>query len=246
MVTPLCKSLRRHRKKNTEDSFPVLAAFTAIPGGRTEVPIVNDTTGAGITFAVLSGNNLVYEIYVTGLKASVIKSHIHGPASDPVKGTGPLIHDNSARYFAGAGQGTWEGLTLQQIEDLYNGYDYINIHTDKHTAGALRGHLRADSVSDATQDGSPVLMAASMSSGFWQTSGPYGAAGLARVSLLDQTTLEYHVQLSSVKELDSNVQSISIYGLQWDGSLVKVTDLDATNLATEEVGFCLRCRFDCA
>eukprot|EP00118_Oscarella_pearsei_P023457 m.281122 g.281122 ORF g.281122 m.281122 type:complete len:3554 (+) comp40639_c1_seq1:148-10809(+) len=209
-------------------------SFSAIPAGKTEVPVVDDTTGGAATFAVLSGNSLSYETYVSGMKSTVFKTHIHGPAKDAVAGTGPLIHDYSTKYFAGSAHGTWTGLTAQQVEDLYNGYDYINIHTTKNTAGALRGHLKMDAISDVAQDGSPILMAAAMSSGFSQTSGPFGAAGMCRVSLVNQGTLEYHVKLSSVRALDSNVQGMSWYAQQWDGTLVKLSDLNSNDLLNEE------------
>jgi len=120
---------------------PALAAtehFHADMTGPSEVP-ANTTAGTGAVDATLdtAAKTLAYTVTWSNLTGPATMAHIHGPAPagknagvivplgdspvSPIKGTSPL--------------------TDAQITALENGMYYVNVHTDAHKPGEIRGQL---------------------------------------------------------------------------------------------------------
>eukprot|EP01094_Clydonella_sp_ATCC50884_P003724 TRINITY_DN1283_c0_g1_i1.p2 TRINITY_DN1283_c0_g1~~TRINITY_DN1283_c0_g1_i1.p2 ORF type:complete len:323 (-),score=86.95 TRINITY_DN1283_c0_g1_i1:309-1226(-) len=73
-------------------------------------------------------------------------AHIHGPASD-AETAGPLIvFDSPHSTIKGS-----KTLTDQQIGYLKTGLLYVNIHSEQHPDGAIRGQIRAEATSSGEQ-----------------------------------------------------------------------------------------------
>jgi hypothetical protein len=132
--------------------------FEAKLSGKNQSPVV-DTPAHGIATFVLSksGKSLSYRLSVTDIE-NVSMAHIHmGPAGQegPVvawlypskppamvkkgKFTGLLAHGTlTAANLVGSLQGKTISDLVDQIKD---GKAYVNVHTEKHPAGEIRGQI---------------------------------------------------------------------------------------------------------
>jgi hypothetical protein len=103
-----------------------------------EVP-PNDSTGSGaVTITYDTGSKkLSWDGSYSGLSGPATAGHFHGPA-DPGKNAGVVvpITDAKASPFKGSAE-----LTDAQAADLLAGKWYVNIHTDAHKGGELRGQV---------------------------------------------------------------------------------------------------------
>src|SRR5438270_13912824 len=103
-----------------------------------EVP-PNDSTGTGtvtITYDTAS-KKLSWDGAYSGLSGPATAGHFHGPA-EPGKNAGVVIPITDAK--ASPFKGTAD-LTDAQAADLMAGKWYVNIHTDAHKGGELRGQV---------------------------------------------------------------------------------------------------------
>lgn len=102
-----------------------------------EVP-PNDSAGTGtvkVTYDTAT-KKLFWEGTFSGLTGAPTAGHFHGPA-DPGKNAGvviPIMPKESP--FKGSAD-----LTDAQAADLLAGKWYVNIHTDAHKGGELRGQV---------------------------------------------------------------------------------------------------------
>ena len=121
---------------------------TAIPlsaslSGAAERPTPVETPGVGSGSFALEGNVLHFNIRYSGLKAVANNAHIHGPAT-AADATSVLI---SLVPFNGGAFGTNGSLagsvlvTDAQRAAILEGRTYVNIHSDAHGGGEIRGQI---------------------------------------------------------------------------------------------------------
>ena len=102
-------------------------------------------TGTGTGSFTFDGANLSYNISYSGLSGTTVNNaHFHvGPVG--IQG-GPVVHGFTGPWTAPSGtiQGTWTGLSAQNIADLNAGLLYVNIHTQPNfPGGEIRGQVTA-------------------------------------------------------------------------------------------------------
>lgn len=117
---------------------PSSVKLSATLSGTAEVP-PNDSRGSG----TLEGRydkatrELRWRVSYLGLTGPVMAAHLHGPAMAGANAgvvvpfTGPL-----ASPFEGSAT-----LTPAQAQDLLDGKWYVNLHTEAHKAGEIRGQV---------------------------------------------------------------------------------------------------------
>jgi hypothetical protein len=114
--------------------------YTAQLSGAQEVPAVasSGVGNAEILYDVRSGMAR-WTVRYAGLTGPVTAAHIHGPAG-PDQNAPPHIP-----LAVAAQGGDIRGqlrLDAQQANELSSGQWYVNLHTERHPGGELRGQLR--------------------------------------------------------------------------------------------------------
>jgi hypothetical protein len=119
---------------------PVLAetvTLKATLAAAAEVP-PNDSAATGavtVTFDTAS-KKATWQGTYAGLSGAATAGHFHGPA-EPGKNAGVAVPITAASSpFQGSAD-----LTDAQAADLLGGKWYVNIHTDAHKGGEIRGQL---------------------------------------------------------------------------------------------------------
>lgn len=143
--------------------------------GFQEVPAVS-STGKGLFTARLDDASLQFELTYSGLEGNVQQAHIHlgqrsvnggimiflcaNPPITPPPGTPPCPQSGTVTgtRMAGdvigpAGQGIAAGEFAEVLRGIRSGNTYVNVHTDKHPGGEIRGQIQTDS--DANPDFAP-------------------------------------------------------------------------------------------
>ena len=120
---------------------PALAAtehFHADMAGPSEVP-ANTTAGTGTVDATLdtATKKLAYTVTWSNLTGPATMAHIHGPAPAG-KNAGVIVPLGDSPTSPITGSAT---LTDAQIAALENGMYDVNVHTDTHKGGEIRGQL---------------------------------------------------------------------------------------------------------
>jgi hypothetical protein len=118
---------------------PSSTIFEATLSGDNEVPTPVETDASGSVTATLDGNALTLEGSYEGMVVAGPGAHIHGPASED-ENAGvlfPLEFDNEAGTLSG-GPFT---LTSAQLQQLQDGLFYVNLHSEEHQDGEIRGQL---------------------------------------------------------------------------------------------------------
>jgi hypothetical protein len=104
-------------------------------------PVSTDAVGSG--FFRLEGNLLTFNVRYEGLSGVATAAHIHGPASADTA-AGVLInlapHNGGAFGTSGVLSGTVE-LTETQRAQVLDGMTYVNVHTQQHSGGEIRGQI---------------------------------------------------------------------------------------------------------
>jgi hypothetical protein len=119
---------------------PVLAEtvnFKANLAAAAEVP-PNDSAATGTVTATFdtATKKLTWQGSYTGLSGAATAGHFHGPA-DPGKNAGVAVPITaSSSPFQGSAD-----LTDAQAADLTAGKWYVNVHTEAHKGGEIRGQL---------------------------------------------------------------------------------------------------------
>ena len=118
-------------------AYAETVTLSAELSGANEVP-PHDGTATGMAEATLDTETRMLAVTVTyeGLSGPAIGAHIHGPVG-PDANAGVLIPFASASSPI---EETFE-LTEAQTSDVLDGLTYVNIHTDRHPGGELRGQL---------------------------------------------------------------------------------------------------------
>jgi hypothetical protein len=117
--------------------FAETVTFKANLAAATEVP-PNDSAATGTVTATLdtSTKKLTWQGSYSGLSGAATAGHFHGPA-DPGKNAGVAVPITaSSSPFQGSAD-----LTDAQVADLTAGKWYVNVHTEAHKGGEIRGQL---------------------------------------------------------------------------------------------------------
>lgn len=106
--------------------------------GENEVPQV-DTAGIGIGIFALNPltGALDYRITVTGMSSPITAAHFHRASIDSA---GPVVQPINWPSGKMTATGTWN-MTLADMQDLLAGRIYVNVHTQMHPNGEVRGQL---------------------------------------------------------------------------------------------------------
>ncbi|HUU85283.1 MAG TPA: CHRD domain-containing protein [Phycisphaerae bacterium] len=110
--------------------------FVITLDGDQEVPAADTTATASGTATLLpSTNQFSWEITFSGLEGSEAAAHFHGPA--------PQCQNAGVQITLPLGSPKVGSATLteQQVADLLAGLWYVNIHTDIHPPGEIRGQV---------------------------------------------------------------------------------------------------------
>jgi hypothetical protein len=122
--------------------------YSARLTGANERPIPFEGTGTGMVEVTIGPNNITYSLTVRGLDSPATMAHIHGPGG-PNAEASVLIPFMPFAQGVTSGQlakGTIEGSKLNIPLDsvrklLKDGLLYVNVHTEGHRSGAIRGQL---------------------------------------------------------------------------------------------------------
>jgi hypothetical protein len=119
-------------------SAEVVSLSAALSGANEVPPIQSSGTGtATVTFDTQS-REMRWEVLVQGLSAPLTAAHFHGPGSSTQNSPiiVPIAKAGDQSPFKG--QAT---LTPEQAADLLGGRWYVNIHTQAHPPGEIRGQV---------------------------------------------------------------------------------------------------------
>ena len=105
--------------------------------GTNEVP-PNNSPGSGVAEATFDtgSRNLTWVVTYAGLTGPVIGAHLHGPTDSGGNAGIMLPFRTVTSPIEGAAT-----LTESQATALMSGLWYVNIHTERHPGGELRGQL---------------------------------------------------------------------------------------------------------
>ncbi len=113
-------------------------ALGAELSGKNDIP-PNDTTGSGVAELTYdtATKELSWKVTYSGLTGPAIAAHIHGPA--PSGGNAGVMIG-----FADAASPIEGSTTLDESKEkaVLAGHTYVNIHTDAHPGGEIRGLVR--------------------------------------------------------------------------------------------------------
>lgn len=110
-------------------------SFRATLRGSSEVPVVTTlATGTG-TFT-LTNAGLQYDISVAGLSGSLVGAHFHRGA---VGVSGAVVEPIT--FNGNRATGTWADLTASERHDLLKGMLCVNVHSQEHPDGEIRGQV---------------------------------------------------------------------------------------------------------
>jgi CHRD domain-containing protein len=113
--------------------------FQATMTAAEEIPATN-SKGSGTATAELDQqtHKLSYNVTWQGFASRVIAAHFHGPA-EPKQNAGvqvPIDGSNPTSPVTGTAT-----LTPEQQQQLMAGLWYVNVHTQNHPNGAIRGQV---------------------------------------------------------------------------------------------------------
>lgn len=122
----------------TAPSFAEIVNLTAQLSGAKEVP-PTDSKGTGTLTATYDTKTmkLSWSLPYTGLTGPATAAHFHGPAG-PGKNAPILVPMTNVETSPITGSAV---LTKAQAKDLLGGNVYVNIHTDAHKPGEIRGQV---------------------------------------------------------------------------------------------------------
>lgn len=113
--------------------------WRATMDGTHAVPPVS-TPGTGQADFTLIGNRLYWTISWMNLSSAATAAHIHGPA-EVGESAGVLVPLPGVEAAAGMANGT-ESLAPDALEAFLRGRTYVNLHTQAHPSGEIRGQIQ--------------------------------------------------------------------------------------------------------
>jgi|GEM_PF-6581274 len=127
-------SSSRSSARASSSSLPSDWFSASLTGGQETPPVTTNAAGQG-TFQ-LRGDDLQYDITVSGLSGPITGAHFHlgapGVAGDVVE---PITFDGNRA------SAIWTNLSQLEITNLVTGRYYVNIHTAAHPNGEIRGQI---------------------------------------------------------------------------------------------------------
>jgi hypothetical protein len=117
------------------------ASFTVQLTGAQQVPPVT-TPGSGTANLTYDpGTRVVtWSVTYSGLSAPVTMAHFHGPAAAGANGAVVIWISKKGEAAASPITGQ-ETLTPEQAQQFVAGQWYVNVHTQAHPAGEIRGQV---------------------------------------------------------------------------------------------------------
>jgi len=117
------------------------ASFTvALTGAQQVPPVTTPGSGAANLTYDPSTRAVTWSVTYSGLSAPVTMAHFHGPAA--AGANGPVVIWISKRGEAVASPITGTAtLTPEQAQQFAAGQWYVNVHTQAHPAGEIRGQV---------------------------------------------------------------------------------------------------------
>ncbi len=117
------------------DEYGAGKAYIATLTGAQENPTPIDTDGMGYALLTYNTktNTLCVALSVSGLSSDIVGAHVHGPA-DPDENNSPVFALSTSSRVNECGT-----LTNDQEKALRAGRLYLNIHTEAHPSGEIRG-----------------------------------------------------------------------------------------------------------
>lgn len=118
-------------------AFAETVKYTADLSSASEVPPNDsDATGTADITVDTDAGTVAWVVTVDGLTGDPTAAHIHGPAAEDENA--PPVVDMSDAIMEGSGD-----ITDDQLSDLEAGKYYVNVHTEEHPDGEVRGQLSA-------------------------------------------------------------------------------------------------------
>ncbi|HEY0822357.1 MAG TPA: CHRD domain-containing protein [Ramlibacter sp.] len=113
--------------------------FEAGLTGAQEVPPVATTASGSADVRYNTGTNMLsWSVAHSGLSGPITGAHIHGPAG-PGQNAGVVIPFTNLNAATITGEAR---ITPEQLAQLASGQWYVNLHTQRHPGGEIRGQLR--------------------------------------------------------------------------------------------------------
>jgi hypothetical protein len=116
-----------------------IAFCVTLDGGQEVPPVATFSGGYGTVTYDTVARTLVLDI-IYDMESAAFAAHIHGPA--PPGENAPRVADLTlSNPYSGTITNTVGPITEDEEADLLGGLWYINIHTDAHEGGEIRGQI---------------------------------------------------------------------------------------------------------
>ncbi|MBN3298518.1 CHRD protein, partial [Amia calva] len=195
-------------RKSCDTIQSVLSSGEALTPGK--------TGGVGSAIFTLHDNGtLDYLVQVVGVSGKVVGVTIETKPRRRSKRT--VLHDLSGEYHDGRATGTWVHLEARHIHMLLQNELFINVATEDHQEGELRGQITSLLYSglDARRHEVPVPLAGQMVSPPVQTS----AGGHAWVWVDERCHLHYEIVAAGLSKTDDVTINAHLHGFAEIGEL---------------------------
>jgi hypothetical protein len=112
---------------------------TNLDGGQETPPVETIANGSGMVYLDRAAKKLLWDISYNDLSSPVTAAHFHGPVGPGVAaGVQLKLAPTNATTNRIVGEAT---LTDEQMRQVLAGLWYVNIHTEKHPDGEIRGQV---------------------------------------------------------------------------------------------------------
>ncbi len=175
---------------STEPTSPA-DAYLAYLSGTKIVPNPINTDGYGFTILKVHEPEMVmeYHLYVFNLEG-VTASHIHLGAADESGGVAIPLETPADGQSSGQ-----VDITLEDLDNLKAGRFYVNVHTEQHGGGEIRGQL----------EDKPLQFRALLNGAQQSEDIETPASGMAMLTLSeDLTTLSYTLMVTDIENITAS------------------------------------------
>ncbi|MEO5906247.1 MAG: CHRD domain-containing protein, partial [Saprospiraceae bacterium] len=116
--------------------------FSAQLSGENQVPAVT-TNGQGVAFFTFDEkkSTLYFSVSLSSLSSPINGMHIH---EGPVGENGPVIINLTPFLNGNRAKGSIQNVSRQTIAKMITGDYYINVHTENHPGGEIRGQVELE------------------------------------------------------------------------------------------------------
>ena len=120
-------------------SYTPPSSFNALLTGDQEVPAVS-SSAVGVARLGLTGDMLTYTVEVSNIM-SITKAHIHMGAAGSNGGSVITLFNGEGSFDPDNPVSGSATLTAENLVDLLTSHYYINVHTETHGPGEIRGQI---------------------------------------------------------------------------------------------------------